>query len=252
MDERRINFSPHFYPSPLRKSDDKSRPTTEVFERWFVGDHSDVGGRFPYEELDKNALANPPFRWIVWGASRAAANVNRPLLFNINAFHKYLDILVYSTNLPTRKGISAEHLCRISPGFDSSSGNIDSASGRPDTEIQCTQVEVNDPFRGLSVWVVGQLIRGRGPRGKARKMSSDHILHASVQGRIYKDLTYGGKRREELREARADEAIAKAIERPPTPPTCGPCPALHIEPAVRRFFQSSLCFTKLTALLSFY
>jgi hypothetical protein len=74
---------------------DNDKPPTQLFERWFVGDHSDVGGRFSFDTLNGDALANPPFRWIVWGAARAAANNRRPLLFDPRAIDKYYNVLFY-------------------------------------------------------------------------------------------------------------------------------------------------------------
>jgi len=74
---------------------------------------SDVGGRFPFQKLDGDTLANPPFRWIVWGAAHAGVNIKRPLLFNLLALTKYFHILVYTKDNFTvsseRKSITVDH-----------------------------------------------------------------------------------------------------------------------------------------------
>jgi hypothetical protein len=259
LDERRINFPPHFYCEPTRQQNDDRLPT-QIFERWFVGDHSDVGGRFPFHDLDKDALANPPFRWIVWGAARAASNIKRPLLFNLRAFHKYFNILVYTKNDPTvsslRKSITVDYFRHYSPEFDSKNTVAESDGGRPPAEIQSTKLKVNDVFKAPSLWVLMQLLRGRGAHGNARRIDGDSILHASVQGRIYTDQEYGGKRRAMLEElaARADEVVAPAHDlRPHSVATndspsgrFGPSFSLHVEPPVRLPVHISLpCHCKL-------
>ncbi|KAJ7721623.1 hypothetical protein B0H16DRAFT_1335184, partial [Mycena metata] len=94
LHERRVNFQPHIYCRPTpSESHVHNRPPTQIFERYFIGDHSDVGGRFPFQNLAKDALANPSFRWIVWAAVHAAGE--HQLHFNTRAFHKYHDILIY-------------------------------------------------------------------------------------------------------------------------------------------------------------
>jgi len=159
--------------------------------------------------------------------ARAATQI-APLLFNLPAFQKYLDILVYTKGDPTPsplgEGITADHLCRISPGFDSAASVVDSITGRPAAEVKCTKLDVNDAFKGPSS-VLAQLTCRRASRGNARRIDSEHILHASVQGRLFADQIYGGERREELMAARADETIAKAVES-----TGSRCPSVKIEP----------------------
>ena len=256
LDERRVNFPPHLYCAPTRQQNDDRLPT-QIFERWFVGDHSDVGGRFPFHDLNKDALANPPFRWIVWGAARAANNIKRPLLFNLRAFHKYFNILVYTKNDPTvsslRKAITVDYFRHASPESDSKN-TAESGGGRPPAEIQSTKLQVNDVFKAPSLWVLMQLLRGRGAHGNARGIGGDSILHASVQGRIDLDQEYGGKRRAKLGKLAADEAVAPAHDLRPHSVTTNGSPSSHfgppfsfsVEPPVRLPVHISLpCHCKL-------
>ena len=74
---------------------------------------------------------------------------------------------------------------------------------------------VGNALTDPSIWRLAQLLHGKGLRGNARKVDNDCILHASVKGRINVDEFYGGKRREELLAAKADEAIAKVEESKP-------------------------------------
>jgi hypothetical protein len=160
--------------------------------------------------MDGEALANPPFRWIVWAAAHAGANIQRPLLFNLLAFTKYFDILVYMKDNPTgieSKSITVDHFRKFLPEDDSAAGVADPLSGRPTQEISSTMKGLNNVFTNPSIWRLVQLLHGKGLGGTSRRITSSCILHASVGGRISRDQMYGGKRRGELQAAEADEAI---------------------------------------------
>ena len=221
LDERRVNFRPHFYDPPAPRDSPSINPPTKIYERWFVGDHSDVGGRFSFEELaNRPALANPPFRWIVWGAVHAAGH--RTLLFNNRAFTKYFSILIYAGKVPSpNKGPTDYHAQNIigvryfhesSPVKDSGDAERGPENGRPLRELRDTSLRVNNVFTTPSIWIPMQLLRGRGLHGNARDIKKA-IPHASIQGRFIEDLNYGGKRRTELEQqlVNADEAMYTSI-----------------------------------------
>jgi len=224
LDERRLLFRPRYYRKPTRppmirpireSSDDQTLPT-RICERWFVGDHADIGGRFPFGSLVGTALANPPFRWIVWAAARAAGD--RPLLFNLRAFQAYSRMLIYNE----RAGadvfdpimgpvllIDASYLTNETPEMDSKKAVIvDTLGRRPAAELRNVGRAINDSFKAPSIWVPAQLLYGKGPRGNARKLE-DAVLHASVRGKLAADRSYGGKRRMMLQvlAKKADEAV---------------------------------------------
>jgi len=203
LDERRVDFKPHPYLEPKEDSRQPSgQPDTRVFERWFVGDHSDIGGRFPFTGLSGDALANPPFRWIVWAASRAAGN--RHLLFNTLAFGRYCDIIVYNKD----QDIEVGYLNANVPEADSESAQSD-RGGRPQAELQNFNQDVNNNLKALSPWRVKQLLRLKNSTGNARIINDDTILHSSVRGKIAIDGSYPGKqkRRDTLMRATDNEHI---------------------------------------------
>ncbi|KIM81208.1 hypothetical protein PILCRDRAFT_821659 [Piloderma croceum F 1598] len=86
-------------------------------------------------------------------------------------------------------------------------GTIDPVSGRPALEVSSIMHKVNNALTEPSIWRLVQLLRGN-----ARRIDSGCILYASVKGRINVDEFFGGKRREELLAAEADETIAKLEE----------------------------------------
>jgi hypothetical protein len=246
LDERRANFPPHLYVAPTRESQVKDKPSaeTQILQRWFVGDHSDVGGRFLLQARNVPALANPSFRWIVWGAAHAAANNRRSLLFDHSAFTKYSGILIYTKDDSTQPGSS--HFRRHSPEHDSTVSIADPVSGRPMIELNDIKQDINNAFKHPSVWRLVQIFHGKGLHGNARKIDGNCVLHASVTGKISTDQKYGGKRRKELHEAAADEAIAKAFiaTSPATTtessPSAGPLSLhVHIAPVGFLFFFPS-------------
>jgi hypothetical protein len=108
-----------------------------------------------------------------------------------------------------------DHFRKHSPTEDSEAGIIDPASGRPALEVSSILHKVNNALADPSIWRLAQLLHGKGVRGSTRKIDSGWILHASVKGKISVDEFYGGKRREELLAAKADEAIAKIEESKP-------------------------------------
>jgi hypothetical protein len=197
LDERRCDFKPHNYVP--------GRHTSKVIERWFVGDHSDVGGRFDFRNLDKTALANPPFRWIVYAAVHASRS--QPLLFKGSSFHNFFPILIYSGRQPdamiTSKFdpayiIDVNYLHQTTPTDDSQNAN------GPTEEDGCMRLEVH---KGFSLLARGaQLLRRKGLHGNARDLRNI-ILHASVSGKLQADENYGGKRRDMLLALPRDEII---------------------------------------------
>jgi len=225
LDERRLHFHPRYYrmptrPSinrPIRESSDDQTLPTRICERWFVGDHADIGGRFPFGTLVGDALANPPFRWIVWAAARAAHP--RPLLFNLRAFLAYSPILIYNERAADDvfdhiigRGlvIHANYLINTTPEMDSkNAATDDSPGGRPAAELRNVRKVINDAFETPSIWVPAQLLKGKGSRGNARRLEENTILHASVRGKLATDPSYGGKRRDVLQSlaGQASEAV---------------------------------------------
>ena len=186
-------------------------------ERWFVGDHTDIGGRFAFESLDRDALANPPFRWIVWAAICAAGDFGDTyLLFKDRAFSKYFHILLYqgrtqekiqekkTLRIDLRNIITTDFLFRYPPSSDSEAAVT--KHGRPEQEVFSTQLEVHNSFEPLSIWKTTQAFHGKGLHGNKRN-HDDAILHASVKGKLAMAPSYGGKTRAQLDGLVADERI---------------------------------------------
>lgn len=188
-------------------------------ERWFVGDHSDIGGRFAFESLNKRALANPPFRWIVWAAACAAGNAGKPyLLFNDRAFVKYFPILLYHGTTPQPnsdtlydpdKFLTTDYLFQHPPSDDSKAAFSDNLSrSRPEREDRDTSLTVHNSFTRPSIWRITQALRGKGQHGNKRNLDNA-ILHASVKGKLDQEPRYGGNNRAKLDslKALADEGV---------------------------------------------
>ena len=204
MDERRVNFQPHHYQAP-KILPNNCKPPTQVTERWFVGDHSDIGGRFAFKSLNGEALANPPFRWIVWAAACAAGNAGRSyLLFNDRAFFKYFPILLYQGKAPrddfhpwdADQILNTDYLFLHPPSDDSNSARSlqRRLDGRPERELKDILLEVHDSFAPLSIWRTTQAFHGKGLHGNKRNLDNA-ILHASVEGKLDEVRSYGGNNR---------------------------------------------------------
>ncbi len=68
---------------------------TQVCERWFAGDHGDVGGSIPVDHRHEKHLANHSFRWITRAAALSDPG-NEGLLFDYTALNRYYQVLFYA------------------------------------------------------------------------------------------------------------------------------------------------------------
>jgi hypothetical protein len=220
LDERRVNFQPHHYEAP-ESQPNNHKPPTRITERWFIGDHSDIGGRFAFESLNKEALANPPFRWIVWAAACAAGSARKSyLLFNDRAFVKYFPTLLYQGKTPKYdfdlrnhpdNFLTTDYLFLHPPSDDSlAASHADTYNRRPQREVHNTKLEVHDSFTPLSIWRTTQAVHGKGLHGNRRNLDNA-ILHASVIGKLVEEPGYGGNNRMKLEKLRDDSKSDEGV-----------------------------------------
>ncbi|EIN05624.1 hypothetical protein PUNSTDRAFT_137724 [Punctularia strigosozonata HHB-11173 SS5] len=223
LDERRVKFEPEkYHPPPPTSGGARPRKST-VIERWFVGDHSDIGGRFGFLERksEEGSLANLSFRWIVWAAAMASADGN--IIFSEKALRKYRSVLIYGDH-----GTSTilNILTTSTPEEDSEKAHKPQDTKRPPREHTELADKIHCSFdhglRGKG-WAFLEIVERRPTRGRYRKLPAGAKLHASARSKVESDKNYAlghpDERDTKLSALEGDEYIEKVVlAAPPAPP----------------------------------